>query len=95
MKKLKYISYYANDKEVMEGIRFTRNRWRHIKEFVGDAASGLKIPPDNDKGWKAVCNIQTFAKKHRIAEGEYILKRENGDVCVATPNYLKDHYQKF
>lgn len=89
----KYISYYANDKEVCEGIVFKRGRWRHIKKFIAGAATNLRIPTEADlKKYpksKAVCDIQTFAKKHMIAEGEYILKKENGDIWVATPGFMK------
>jgi len=90
MRKLsKFTHYYANKEQVCQGIRFTRHRWKHIKAFIGKAASGLKIPPPNNKGWKAVCDIQTFARKWQIVEGEYILKKENGDIWVATPGFLK------
>ena len=76
---------------IIDAIIFTRNNWTEVLEFTGGRAHNLMI--EKRINGIATCIIQTSSGSEIANEGDYIVKRVNGEYYSCKPYLFEMIYE--
>jgi hypothetical protein len=83
---------YRKKPVVIEAIQFTRNNITEVETFTEYAAHTFQIERRIDG--IATCIIPTLEGQHIATEGDWIIKRVNGEYYPCKPDIFEKTYEK-